>query len=248
MKALRLCVLGVAVLCAALSAAAQEKPGESVDTSSQHTTTTEVAKSPQGMGQQLAHAANEAAGEEADETKEFKESASVRWVASHTGLSLRNAYWLLVILNFAIIAAFIGWAWKKNLPTAFRSRTETIRKSLDEARSASEDANRRLSEIEGRLSRLDADIAEMRKSAEAEAAAEEERIKVAAEQERRNVIASAESDIDAAAKAARRDLKNYAASLAVSLAEKKIKVDAQTDEALVRRFVRELGSNGKDGR
>ena len=43
---------------------------------------------------------------------------------------------------------------------------------------------------------------------------------------------------------ARRELKAYAATLAVNLAEKKIHVDPQTDEALVNSFVRELGGNG----
>jgi F-type H+-transporting ATPase subunit b len=208
---------------------------------------------------ELAHRANEAAGREvhgegsqegeADEGHaEFKHSPSVKWFASHTGLSVSAAYWVLVGLNFAIIAVFVIWALKKNLPSAFRARTANIRKNLDEARRASEDANRRLSDIEGRLSRLDAEIAEMKKNAETETAAEEERIKVAAEQERRNIVASAEQDIEAAVKSARRELKVYTASLAVSLAEKKIIVDSRTDEALVGRFVRELGSAGKDGR
>lgn len=196
--------------------------------------------------QRLAHRENEAAGEE-EEHKQFKESPSVKWFASHTGLSLGAAYWVLVCLNFAIIAALIGWVAKKNLPAMFRSRTAAIRKSLDEARRVSEDANRRLSEIESRLARLDVEIAEMRKGAEAEAAAEEERIRAAAEQDRRKVIETAEQEIEAATKAARRELKAYAATLAVSIAEKKIQVDAKTDESLVRTFVRELSQNGGKG-
>ena len=198
---------------------------------------------------QLAQTSEEAAGEGKDENQEFKESPSVAWFARHTGLGLRAAYWVLIIINFVIIIALIVWGWKKNVPAMFRSRTEAIRKNLEEARRASEEANRRLSEIEARLSRLDAEIADMRKHAEDEAAAEEVRIKAAAEEDRRKVVESAEQEIDAAAKAARRDLKAYAATLAVSLAEKKIHVDRDTDQALVNRFVRELaGNGGKDGR
>jgi F-type H+-transporting ATPase subunit b len=209
---------------------------------------------------ELAHNENEAVGrevspdketpgEEADENQQFKESPSVKWFAAHTGLSTQAAYWLLVCINFAIIAGFIVWAWKKNVPAMFRTRTETIRKNLDEARRASEEANRRLGDIESRLAKLDTEIAEMRKSAESEAAAEEERIKVAAEEDRRKVIATAEQEIEAAANTARRELKAYAASLAVSIAEKKILIDANTDRSLVRTFVRELSHNGgKDGR
>jgi F-type H+-transporting ATPase subunit b len=199
--------------------------------------------------QQLAATSEKAAGEGEDETKVFKESPSVEWVAKHTGLSLRSAYWMLISLNFAIIAGLIIWGWKKNVPAMFRTRTENIRKNLDEARRASEDANRRLANIETRLSKLDGEIAEMRKNAEAEAIAEEQRIRAAAEEDRRKVIEAAEQEIDAAAKAARRDLKAYAASLAVSLAEKKIQIDRNTDQALVTRFVHDLArSGGKDGR
>jgi len=198
---------------------------------------------------QLTKASREAAGEEEDEHKVFKESPSVEWVAHHTGLSLKAAYWVLITLNFVIIAALIAWGWKKNVPAMFRARTENIRKSLDEARRASEDANRRLGEIENRLSKLDVEIAEMRKAAEADAAAEEQRIREAAEEDRRKVIEAAEQEIDAAAKSARRDLKAYAATLAVSLAEKRIQIDRNTDQALVTRFVHDLARNGgKDGR
>ena len=45
---------------------------------------------------------------------------------------------------------------------------------MEEASKASEEARRRLGEIEQRLSRLDAEIAAMRASAEADAAAEEQ--------------------------------------------------------------------------
>lgn len=185
--------------------------------------------------------------EEKEENSEFKESASVQWIASHTGMSVKSAYWVLIVINFAIIAALIVWGWKKNVPSMFKARSEAIRKQLEEARRASEDANRRLGDIEQRLSRLDSEIADIRKRAEEEVAAEEQRIKVAAEEERVKVIESAEQEIDAAAKAARRDLKAFAASLAVSLAEKKIHVDSHTDQALIGRFVNELGRNGGKG-
>ena len=179
-----------------------------------------------------------------EDHSEFKESPSVQWFATHTGMSVKNAYWVLIIINFAIIAGLIVWGWSKNVPGMFRARSEAIRKQLEEARRASEDANRRLGEIEQRLSRLDAEITDMRKHSEEEVAAEEQRIKAAAEEERVKVIESAEQEIDAAAKVARRDLKAYAASLAVTLAEKKIHVDTNTDQALIGRFVSELGRNG----
>src|SRR5436305_13768483 len=42
-----------------------------------------------------------------DEQAQFKHSASVQWVARVTGLSLDTAYWLCVLINFAVIAVAI---------------------------------------------------------------------------------------------------------------------------------------------
>jgi len=182
-----------------------------------------------------------------DETAQFKRSASVRLISRMTGLSLDGAYWLAVAINFGIVVGVIVWASKKNLPAVFRNRTATIQKSLEEARRASEDANRRLSEIESRLGRLDQEIAQMRAIGEKEAAAEEARIKAAAEEDARRIVESAQQEIAAAAKAARRDLTAYAADLAVSLAAKRIHVDAATDQALLRRFASQLSGDGAPG-
>jgi len=192
--------------------------------------------------QQLAKESREAAGESDED--QFKHSPSVQFVAKLTGLSLQKAYWLCVVLNFAIIAGAIFWLSKKNLPAAFRNRTASIQKAMEEARKASEDANRRLAEIETRLSRLGTEIDGMRAAAEKEAAAEEQRIKAAAEDDARKIVESAEQEIAAAAKAARRELTAYAADLAVSLAAKQIHVDPATDQGLVRNFAQGLGANG----
>jgi len=183
-----------------------------------------------------------------DEQAQFKHSASVKLVAKLTGLSLDGAYWVCVVLNFAVIAGTILYLSKKNLPGVFRGRTASIQKAMQEARQASEDAKRRLAEIETRLSRLDAEIGGMREAAEKDAVAEEARIKRAAEEDARKIVESAEQEIAAAAKSARRELTAYAANLAVSLAAKQIKVDANTDQALVQGFTNQLGPKaGKDG-
>ena len=189
--------------------------------------------------------AKEAAEE--DDQAQFKHSASVQTVAKLTGLSLDNAYWLCLVLNFAIVAGAVVYLSKKNLPGMFRNRTASIQKAMQEARQASEDANRRLGEIETRLSRLDSEIAEMRATAEKEAVAEEARIKAAAEEDGRKIVESAEQEIAAAAKLARRELTNYAANLAVSLAARQINVDPVTDQALVQGFARELSPKSDGG-
>ena len=199
------------------------------------------------FGAQLGKGSREAADE--DETTEFKQSASVAFLARITGMSLKHAYWLAVVLNFAVVAVAIFWFSKKILPGMFRDRTAAIQKAIEEARKASADANRRLSEIEARLSKLDVEIGSMRAAAEREAVAEEQRIKAAAEEDTRKIIESAEQEIAAAAKQARRELTAYAADLAVSLAQRQIHVDAAIDQVLVRSFVDQLsGMNPSDAK
>ncbi len=202
----------------------------------------EAAPKGRGSSKQLAHQTREAAGEEKDETAEFKQSASVRLVARLTGLSLQYAYWLSVLLNFVVIAAIIFWAGRKYLPGMFRDRTSAIQKAMQEAQKASDEAQRRLAEIESRLMKLDAEIAMMRAAAEKEGAAEELRLKAAAEEDARKIVQSAEQEIGAAIKAARRALTAHAADLAVGLAKKQIHIDASTDQALVWIFAGQLGS------
>lgn len=195
----------------------------------------------QTPGQQLAHESKEAA--EGEESQQFKHSPVVRWVASKLGISVQAEYWVLYTIDFLIIAVLIGWAWKSNIPAAFRARTASIRKTMDEAQAASADANRRLSEIEGRLSKLDQEIAQMRTSAEAEAAAEEQRIRAAAGEDSRKIVESAQAEIESATRLAQRGLKAFAAELAVTLAEKRMQVDANTDRQLVQRFSRDLATS-----
>ena len=72
-----------------------------------------------------------------------------------------------------------------------------------------------------------------------------QRIKAAAEQDAKNVIAAAEQEIAAASRTAQRELKSFVADLAVDLAEKKIKVDQRADEALLRSFAAQLGKDGQ---
>jgi F-type H+-transporting ATPase subunit b len=160
------------------------------------------------------------------------------------GLGRTTSFLVSLILNFAGIAAFFYLLLRSKLPQAFRDRTTAIQKGIKEAQAASADASRRLSDIESRLSKLGSEVAEIRASAEREAAAEEQRIRQAAEEDKNKVVQAAEAEIAAIARNARRELKGYAASLAVDLAAREIRVDEPTDQALVRDFVGQLGKDG----
>lgn len=195
-----------------------------------------------GLSQELTHETREAAGEEKDDTAEFKRSTSLRLISKWTGLSLPIAYRISELINFSVIVGVIVWAARKNLPGIFSARTASIQKAMQEAQKASEEARRRLADIESRLMKLDVEIGMMRDAAEKDAAAEEARIQAAAQEDARKIVETAQQEIAAAAKTARRELTAYAADLAIGLAQKQIRIDAATDQALVRNFAGELGA------
>ena len=194
------------------------------------------------FGGQLARETREATGAEEEEHAELKHAFPVQWLAKKIGLSVHQTHLLLLTLNFAIVAVVIGWAGFKFLPALFRSRTAAIQQALQEARSASHEANHRLADIENRLRRLDVEIGQMQATAEKEAEAEERRILKSTEDQIRKVVLAAEHEIDTAAKQARRELTNHTAGLAISLARQQIHVDSNTDQVLVRTFALNLSS------
>jgi F-type H+-transporting ATPase subunit b len=207
------------------------------------------------FGGELAQQEREATGAEPEENSNLKHSAVVQLLARKTGLTVHQAHLAALSLNFAVVVIVILWAARKFLPAIFRNRSTSIQQALQEARAASEDANRRLSDIENRLRQLDGEIGQMQTLAEKEADAEEARIRKAAEEDIHKVVLAAEQEIASAAKQARRELTDHTASLAIALAKKQINVDSNTDQVLVRTFASKLasepsdsGDRGKDGR
>ncbi len=200
------------------------------------------------IGKELVQETREAEGDE-EENAQLKHAAPVRWIAGKIGISVHNAHLLALSLNFAIIVVIVFWAASKFLPGVFRSRNASIQQALQEARAASQDANRRLADIENRLRQLDVEIGRMQATAESEAVAEEGRIQKAAEEDIRKVAIAAEQEIAAAAKQARRELATHTATLAIALARQQIHVDPNTDQVLIRSFASKLSHNddGKDG-
>jgi F-type H+-transporting ATPase subunit b len=244
-KIIRVCLLAAGLLFISGLLFSQSNPQVSSQPAVSAAQPSEVRKAPESAPKAARAESNTAPAEEEEENIQFKYSPMVRKVAKATGLSKEAIYWIFLIINFLILASALGWVVKKAMPHGFAPRTAEIQKGIEDARKASAEASARLGEIEGRLAKLDAEIAEVRAAAEADFSAEEQRIKAAAEEDAKSVIAAAEQEISAAARTAQRDLKAFAAGLAVDLAEKKIKVDDATDAALVRGFAAQLGKDGQ---
>jgi F-type H+-transporting ATPase subunit b len=149
--------------------------------------------------------------------------------------------------NALLLFVFVGYFLVTGLPKAFRSRRQKLDREIVEARIATEKAEQRLRAVEERLSRLDSEIAAVREQAERDSANDEVRIKHAMEQERQKIVASAEQEIAAAGAAAERQLRQFAAELAVDRATSRLHLTEGDDRTLIQEFASNLGSNGRQG-
>jgi F-type H+-transporting ATPase subunit b len=180
--------------------------------------------------------------QEKDESYEYTHSPTVEKLGHMLGMSPDTASTAFTVFNFIVLVIGIGYLLMKMLPKAFRARSTAIQKHLVDARTATEEAQARLSSVEARLSKLDEQIAAMKQQAEADLAREEQRIETGLAGEQKKIVDAAEAEIAAATAAARREIQNYAAELAIDQAAKKLVVTAETDRLLVENFARRLGA------
>ncbi len=127
------------------------------------------------------------------------------------------------IVNFAILATLLVVFARKPLRDYLKARTESIKKSIEEARQARELAEKALAEVHERLKVKDREIAEVVAAAETSGQKEKEALIKEGERLAQKLIEQARSNIDYELKQAKEAIKAEAVELAMELAEKKIK-------------------------
>jgi F-type H+-transporting ATPase subunit b len=154
---------------------------------------------------------------------------------------------LFKTINFALLAGALIYLCRKPLGEFFARRTALIRQELEDGRKALESAQAQLQAVEEKLSRLQSEIAEFRASAEREMEAERQRLRQAAREEAAKILEATRAQIEASTRAGKLELRVYAASQAVQLAEQLIRqrLDEPTRQRLFGRFVAELDARDK---
>jgi len=144
--------------------------------------------------------------------------------------------------NFAILAAGLGYLMAKHLPALFTSRTNEIQKGISESQQMKLDAERRSAEMDARLNSLGADIERFRTQSAAEMKQEGERIARETAAQMKKIEQQGAVEIESAGKTARRQLKEYAAELALGMAEERLRaqINGAVESALVDGFGRDL--------
>ena len=108
------------------------------------------------------------------------------------------------IVNFVVFVAILIYLLRNKIGIGkvFTDRAASIRKELDKARIEKEEAERKLAEVEARLSKLDEEVAQMRAEADREADRETARIREAAANEAEKIKQMTAREIEGAMKEA----------------------------------------------
>jgi F-type H+-transporting ATPase subunit b len=187
-----------------------------------------------------AAASSDSGQSQEDQDKAFRlEGPIVVATAKALHLSLETTARMFELINFAVIVLAIVIPLARFMPKFLRSRGEKVRTDIESARKVTEDANRRLSAVEAKLSSLGAEVDEEIKRDEA-------RIKASLEEESARIVSAAEQEIGMAALQARRGLRHFAADLAVDQAARQLVLTPETDRALIAEFVGDVTKGGRN--
>ena len=208
---------------------------------------TTPARALQASGANAQKQTNQQDSEQESGDNVYRHSPSVRWLAGVLHVDKETAAEVFEYFNFAILAGAVLYGLLKILPKSFRANRENIQRQLVDARTATEEAHERLAAIEQQLSRLDEEIAAISKQAEKDSVEDEARIKASIEVERKRIVEAVNKDIAAAGSAAQRDLKRFAAGLAVDRAAQRITLTEEDDRALMQEFAQSLGHECRAG-
>ncbi|MEW6126431.1 MAG: ATP synthase F0 subunit B [Acidobacteriota bacterium] len=153
------------------------------------------------------------------------------------------------IINFIVFVAIFIYLLRNKIGIGkvFDDRAASIRKELDKAKTEKAEAERKLAEVEARLSRLDDEVAQMKAEAEREAEREAARIREAAAVDAEKIKLTAAREIAGAMKDARAELKAFVAENSVATAEAIIRKEltAADNSKMLNQYIQELGEVAK---
>jgi F-type H+-transporting ATPase subunit b len=159
---------------------------------------------------------------------------------NYPGLELWKFVNLLVFIGCAL---YLHRHFGRPIREALRSRSEGIKRELLIAQEEKERALAKLAEVQARFESLDAEVLQVKTKARAEADAEKERISSATEAEIAKMREQSKREIESAGKAARLELRKFAAQESVRLAEEILEreIGPEDDARLTTLNVNELG-------
>jgi F-type H+-transporting ATPase subunit b len=151
---------------------------------------------------------------------------------------------LFKLVNTLIVVGILYKVAFNPIKNFLKDRREGIRKALDEARAAREEAEKQLAEQRSKVADLEAELMRVRDQGKKERAAMQERLEKEQENQAQRLLEQTRTTIELEATKARAELQNQAASLALNLAEEMLK--KELGEADQERFVENYLANIDD--
>jgi F0F1-type ATP synthase membrane subunit b/b' len=145
-------------------------------------------------------------------------------------------------VHFLILTVLAYWLFAKVLPSTFRHRADSISSAIAKATAAKAEAERQLKEAAAKLASLESEVARFRAQAQKDAAAELERLRAMTKLDAEKIGLAAKAEMEAAERAARVELKELAANLAMDRAESLVvkELTPALQEAMLNEFVERL--------
>jgi len=131
--------------------------------------------------------------------------------------------------NFLLLAGLLGYLIKKHGTPLLQTRSQQIRESLAAGEKAKAEAEARAAAVQAKIANLDTEISGLRAAAHADLEREADRIRRDAESEMSRIEQHTAMEIVSIGKQMRLELRQYAASLAMDLAEQKIQARMSPD-------------------
>jgi F-type H+-transporting ATPase subunit b len=168
------------------------------------------------------------------------EGAELDPADSPTGMIFRWLNFLIVFGGIVYLIAKYGGAF-------FRGNAREIATSITEATAVKAEADRELRVVETKIARLDQDVAEMREEARRNWAAESERLRASGLAEIEKINLAARGELAASERAARHEVREIAASMAVERAAALVssKMNTEIRARMFQSFLGELGRGAK---
>lgn len=171
-------------------------------------------------------------------------STSLQGAEEHSELNAEY-FWdqFVKFFNFALLITALYFVLRKPIKQFFLDRARRIDESIEAAQKARQESEQKLKEVEQQVGGLQKEIEETKQKAREEGEAEKQRIINSARAEAERMLENAKTEIENRIKAGRKELKAYAAELAVERAKQLIeeRISAEDDRRLIKSFLDDIG-------
>ena len=145
-------------------------------------------------------------------------------------------------LNVAVLFGGLGYLLRKPASDFFEARRQAIQDGLGRAQKAQEESDRKLTDIEARLTQLSAEAAQIQEDAKAAAATERERIVADGRLEVNRAMEQSRAEIERLTRGFEQEIRAHMADLVIDAATERLRAQISEDaqRRIVGRFVSEI--------